>query len=57
MRYPRNPLFKFDFKDFYEWICKQRPSMKGQKMACEFDDETKSILYFNMSEKEIMKYN
>lgn len=54
MKYPRNPLFKFDVNDFYDWICEQRPSLKGQKIVCEFDDGV--ILYFHMSDKEIMRY-
>lgn len=54
MKYPHSPLFKFDCKDFYNWLCEQRPSVKGRKIACEFDEGI--ILYFHMSEKEIMKY-
>lgn len=56
MKYPRNPLFKFDIKDFYNWICKQRPSLRGTKMACEMYDKGKTILYFNMDDKDIMNY-
>lgn len=56
LQYPRNPLFKFDFKDFYQWILNKRPTLKGQKIVCELYDKTKTILYFNMNEAEIMKY-
>lgn len=55
MKYPRNPLFKFDCEDFYSWLCKQRPSIEGKKIACEFDEGI--ILFFHMSDREIMKYD
>lgn len=54
MRYPHDSLFKFDVDDFYRWLCKQRPSLEGRKIACEFDDGI--ILYFHMTDREVMRY-
>lgn len=57
MSYPHSPLFKFDAKDFYEFILRKRPSLRGQKIACEVCGKGGVIFYFNMTDKEIMKYN
>jgi len=54
MKYPHSPVFKFDPKSFYDWLLEKRPSLEGKKIACEFDKGM--IIYFNMSENEIMKY-
>jgi len=54
MKYPQSQVFKFDLNVFYEWLLEKRPSLEGKKIACEFYKGM--IIYFNMSDNEIMKY-
>lgn len=47
MHYQYSPIFRFDFKKFYEWIIEKRPSLKGKPFNVYPDDKVLKVLYFN----------
>lgn len=54
MRYTYNPLFKFDFKAFKEWIEDRRPSLKGKPYNVYTDDKIVKVLYFNQDINKVL---
>lgn len=56
MHYEYSPIFKFDIKAFYEWICEKRPSLKGQPFTVYTGDKILKALYFNQDIDKIMRY-
>lgn len=56
LQYPYEPLFKLNLKAMLKWIEDKRPSVKGKPLSCHFYDEGKTVLYFNMTEREFLRH-